>query len=367
MLLLEHVDRNVIEPVYLAPSSGPISEKIGKIGITTYIVNYGRWISRPLPFLKFLFFLPSSLAAVHRIIKKEDIDIVYTNTMVIVQGALLAKWMRIPHIWHVRELPANDPGLIPIVGLRNTYNLIRRFSTKIIAISKSVAQPLLHKAENKVTVIYNATDLHSQFPAAPAHCRFNEELPTKNDCLLIGVVGELHPRKGQDDAIRAFALVKQEMENVQLVLVGREEKKYRQYLEKIIADLNLHGSVIFTGFQKNVKPLISQFRVTLMPSWSEPFGRVTIESMALGVPVVGTNSGGTSEIIEDGVSGFLVPPQSPEHMAEKTLLLLRNKKLCSQMAEKCRHIAQKNFSPQRYAQNISAVIVETFQENSSTE
>ena len=360
LLLLQYIDRDLIEPFFLMPKPGPIAQEVIKLGIKTYVIKYGRWIGGFLPFLNFLFFSPSSLVAIYKIVRKEKIDIIYTNTMVILHGGIVSRLAKIPHIWHIRELLNNNPNLTALFGNTNAIRIVSRLSDRIIAISRAVSEPFHRHTKRIITVIPNCTEFvygNTLPPQKPYTYIMFQEL--KNTHIIIGVVGELIKRKAQDDAIRSCYLIKKRVKNIKLVLIGKESKAYGKYLRKLTNDLSLNDDVIFVGFSKDVRSFMSTFDLTLMPSWEEPFGRVTIESMAMGIPVIGTNSGGTAEIIEDGETGYLVPPKAPQTMAERAISLLTNSTLRSKMGKKCKEIAYRRYSPESCAKNVTKIILST--------
>src|SRR6202011_1410755 len=139
--------------------------------------------------------------------------------------------------------------------------------------------------------------------------------------VLLGVVAQLTPWKGQDTAIEALKLLCQEGIDAHLLLVGSakfvdpatrfDNQGYVAHLQALVADAGLSARVSWLGEREDVPELVRALDILLLPSWEEPFGRALIEAMALGVPVVSTNVGGPPEIIEDGREGYLLPPRGP--------------------------------------------------------
>jgi glycosyltransferase involved in cell wall biosynthesis len=120
---------------------------------------------------------------------------------------------------------------------------------------------------------------------------------------------------------------------------------------------SLNGGLIFSGYRDDIPKILGNFKVIIVPSWEEPFGRVTIEAMAAGVPVIGTASGGTKEIIEDGKSGYLVPPRDPGSIAEKLLFLYKNPAIITDMGDYGETYMKMKFSIENYVQEIERIMI----------
>jgi glycosyltransferase involved in cell wall biosynthesis len=144
--------------------------------------------------------------------------------------------------------------------------------------------------------------------------------------LLMGVVAQLSPWKGQDTAIEALRILREEGVDAHLLLIGSakfvaratrfDNESYVSSLHALVADAGLEEYVSWMGEREDVPELVRALDVLLLPSWEEPFGRALIEAMALNVPVVATNIGGPPEIIEDGREGYLLAPREPGAWAQ---------------------------------------------------
>ena len=130
---------------------------------------------------------------------------------------------------------------------------------------------------------------------------------------VVGNVAALAPHKSQSDFVRAAARLRASGRNVRFFIVG--EGELRASLESLARDLGLGDAVVFTGFRADAMELIRLFDVFVMSSYLEGLGTSIMDAQALGVPVVATRTGGIPEIVEDGVSGLLVPPRDPEALA----------------------------------------------------
>ncbi len=166
--------------------------------------------------------------------------------------------------------------------------------------------------------------------------------------------GVLIPQKGVEFLIDAFAQVAHEFSNAQLWLIGKaENKEYAQALKRQVARLGLNGNVEFFKAlpQQELAKYMARACALVLPSLSEGLGRVVFEGMACGTPVIGSSVGGIPGMIEEGVTGFLVPPGDLKELAERLLWVLSHPKEAEKMGQRAREFAQRFFSPQAYQQS----------------
>jgi len=146
------------------------------------------------------------------------------------------------------------------------------------------------------------------------------------DKFIVGVVGRLDPKKGQLEVIQAIPLVQQSNKNMQVVFVGDKTKNesddYVQELKNSITDSHLEEVVTFIPHQPNIQQMYNAFDLVIVPSWEETFGMVTIEAMASGVAVIGSNTAGTAEILEN--KKYLFEPKSPTLLSKTWLEVMTN-------------------------------------------
>lgn len=362
LLLLRNIDRNCFDPIVVLPTSGPLKKEIECLNIKTYEVKSPWWVrGRHNAFWTIVQFGHCmvrevlALPSLYQIIKHEQIDVVYTNTVVIFSGAISAFIARIPHIWHIREIIPGNPNLYFFFPNKLLFRLVLGWSSVIIANSNATAAQFQESGSTqKIKVIYNAVDPEEFKVSAPSP---NIDGVSPED-WLVSVVGTLQRRKGQDDAIRAVKIAKESIPNVKLLLIGSGDKSFTGDLKRMVSKLNLSGKVVFTGYRHDVPQILAHCKALLVPSWEEPFGRTTIEAMVAGVPVIGTNSGGTKEIIEEGITGYLVLPRDPLKMAEKMVELYNHPELANKMGNNGKKIAKEKFTPRLYTRSIEETILE---------
>jgi glycosyltransferase involved in cell wall biosynthesis len=185
--------------------------------------------------------------------------------------------------------------------------------------------------------------------------------------LTVVYVGVLIPRKGLTHLIAAFAQVADRVSASELHIIGRSENPdYFQSLQQHIAAQKLSEKVIFWPEmpQQELCHKVAQSSVLVLPSLAEGLGRVLIEAMAAGTPVIGSHVGGIPDIIQDGVTGFLVPPGDANALAEKMIYLLENPHEVRGMGERGRAFVQTYFSPEIYYQGYQKICQLCMQINS---
>jgi glycosyltransferase involved in cell wall biosynthesis len=165
----------------------------------------------------------------------------------------------------------------------------------------------------------------------------------------IGLLGQISPHKGHEDAIAAMRELGPEY---RLIIAGKGEDSYVSRLQNLCRDL----PVEFSGFAE-FKEFFGRVDVLLVPSWEEPFGIVILESMATGVPVISTSAGGPLDIIRPGVNGLLVPPQNPPALA-KAVRSLSDAQLRATIVEQARKHVESTYDIQKVIPKIEAFYLE---------
>ena len=178
---------------------------------------------------------------------------------------------------------------------------------------------------HKINVIPSGLDFDSITQNSKTQSRNLLMLP--EDDFLFGIVGRIDPKKGQLYALKATQLLSDY--KFKLVIVGEETpdapSSYLKEIKAFIEANKLEEKILFLPFQKNPMDVFNAFDWTLMTSDSETFGMVTIETMAQGTPVIGSNAGGTSELLDFGNAGLLFETKNEIDLAEKMKLALEKK------------------------------------------
>jgi glycosyltransferase involved in cell wall biosynthesis len=164
------------------------------------------------------------------------------------------------------------------------------------------------------------------------------------------MIGHLAPIKGQEDFIRAAAVVCGARDDVEFIIAGEDKShgdEHRRSLEKLIDELSLNQQVSLMGWVENVAKLLPTFDLFVSPSRSEPFGLSIVEAMAAGVPVVATMSEGAREIIDDNQTGRLIPIGAVEALGKAIDELLTDPKERDRLGKNAQRAVRERFSLER--------------------
>jgi len=277
-----------------------------------------------------------SIFFLRRLIQKEEYDIVHFHTK---RAHALALWLGRPH-----------PGARYVVTRRmdypigrNWYNyrLYNRQVDGIVAISERIAAVLVEAGvkKEKIRVI------HSGIDAAPflqlREARRDSDLP------VIGSVATLEERKGHRFLLEAATLLKREGIRANYRIAG--EGGERESLQKMVLESGLRDEVVFMGFVSDIPGFLSEIDLFVLPSVYEGLGVAVLEAMAAGKPIAASRVGGVPELIEDQVTGLLVPPKNPSALARAISRLLSDKAFARQLAERAREQVRRRFTVEQMA------------------
>lgn len=228
----------------------------------------------------------------------EEYDILYVNTSVILDFYVLAPFLKLKKILHIREIPANWLGkvLSTFISKSDALVIFNSFST----------QNSFAKFENGM-VIHNAFEGYSY-----SESENNSSLSITEKPLNILLIGRINSWKGQDFVIEALSRIPDK--NFKLRIVGSPAPGNEDLVIKLkgtVDKFELNDKIKFIEFASDPSDEYRNADLVIVPSIKpEPFGRIAIEAMSLGKPVVASNSGGLPEIIEHEISGFLFEPGS---------------------------------------------------------
>lgn len=270
---------------------------------------------------------------------EENFDVIYINDTTNTIGYYLSKMLKIPYVWHFRgyqhvikkyminecKLQKQQDGII--LNISNAMYCYMRDERKI--------------REDKMVVIYNGVENNIN-----DNNRKNNSFSSGFHCVQCGHISEA---KGQIDAIKALEILKNNgYQDIYLHLAGTPSyehgESYKDILINEIKKRNLSNNIIFEGEVEDMPSLRSRMDIELVCSICEPFGRVTVEAMQSGLPVIGANTGGTPEIIIDGENGFLYEQGNPQSLANNILKLYSDKELKNKMSDNAVAYTKNHFT-----------------------
>jgi glycosyltransferase involved in cell wall biosynthesis len=206
---------------------------------------------------------------------------------------------------------------------RETLRCLTPEIDQLIAVSKSIVGKIADERPGlaPVRLIYNGVDL-SRYDDQEPNCELREQFGMEPGSQVVGVVARLEPEKGHQTLIDAWPHVLRSVPDAYLMVVG--EGSMRDSLEHRAAANRVAHRVLFTGRRDDIPAVTATFDVAVLPSHREAQGLSILEAMALSRPVVASDVGGIPEMIEDGVTGVLVPHDQPEALAAAIVRLLKN-------------------------------------------
>lgn len=315
------------------------------------------------------------------------IEIRMRNALSVPSGLQLSRFVRERHIEIIHAHIARDYPLAAVAAgrsgarlvltrhvlfpLSKIHRLTLRRTSRVIAVSEAVAHGL--RAQNifpagTIVTIHNGIDV-ARFDQGTSGTRFPPvrqapAAPTTRR-LRVGMVGHLAPIKGQDEFIRAAAIVSRVHEGVDFIIAGEDksrERENRASVEKLIRDLELKDRVQLTGWVDDVAGLLATLDLFVSPARAEPFGLSIVEAMAAGVPVIATASEGAREIIDPEESGRIVAIGDVEALANAMSDLLGNANERDRLARNARDAAHARFTLRRMVERTEQLYREVVSE-----
>lgn len=269
---------------------------------------------------------------------------VFSNTILIPSHAFAAKLLGIPHYWMAHEFGRDDHRLRFLLGYRRSIQLVGKLSESVICNSHAVEQALLAvDPKMRTHVVYPVVDAP---PGTPPERHPGEPMRAV-------LVGHFAQSKGQHLAVEAVALARKAGVDIELTLVGAGNHKP---VRKLAQRLGVEDLVTIHGPTRDVGRYWSAAHVGLMCSDCEAFGLVTVEAMRAGLPVCGTNAGGTPEIIDPGVNGLLSPVGDAQALAANLMALEADEDLRRSLACRAVETSQRFRRDRRYGDNLAAIL-----------
>jgi glycosyltransferase involved in cell wall biosynthesis len=225
---------------------------------------------------------------------------------------------------------------------RRAFRSIGKRVARLVCVSHAVAATVEAAGipRSKITVIHNGSPSRTTLPS-----------PANNFGLRLGIVGQIGAWKGHDDIIEALAILLRKGRKVTLRVFGTGAPDYIERLMRRASNLDIANSIEWCGFVARHEEIFSAIDVCVVPSrFDEPFGMSALEAGSFGRPVIGSSRGGLPEIIEHGLTGFLVEPERPDQLADAIDILAQDPDLVLRMGGAAQKRAEMNFSSARFVQ-----------------
>jgi FkbM family methyltransferase len=286
-----------------------------------------------------------------KIFKRRSPDYVLTNTITVPWAAVAASSANIPHIWSIHEFGNLDHKFKFEYDYDRVLTIIDNLSDLVLTNSEAVTSQISRVIDRKKVLHLPHSIAIS--PAQNSHSR--KSLYPQPDGLKLLLVGRITPSKGQMEAVEAVSqILEGEDADVSLLLLGsREDRAYVREISKIIeSSIKLKRHIRLVEHVKDPQPYYEAADIVLVCSENEAFGRVTAEAMLYKKPVIGTNSGGTAEMVEHMGTGLLYPHGDSVELKNAILFFANNPKKVKQMGEAGYARAVKKHNPLQYSHKL---------------
>jgi glycosyltransferase involved in cell wall biosynthesis len=341
-----------LTPVVVLTGPGPLVEELKAEGFIVRIQNLGilrRKYVNPAGLLNRFSKNLKAYRFLDQLHSEFKFELVYSNTLAVILGAYWAKKNRLPHIWHIHEILPGPALLVKLLS-----KMIDSSTPRPIAVSEAVVNHWKAKLRlAKPEVIHNGIPYDEFLKTYPAA---KSQLGLPVDKLIITMIGRINPGKGQLFFLEMASRISRTFPQCHFVLVGDPFPGYECIQEEIrfaIIEKGLSEKVIDLGFRTDVPKILAASDIFVLPSiLPDSFPTVILEAMASGKPIVATRSGGASEMILEGETGFLIPIGDVEKGIEKFSKLIENEAMRLEMGKAGRSRVLKDYSLKAFEEKI---------------
>ena len=340
---LDGVGKAGIEPIVAAPVRGPLADALGQMGIDVVPLESHDAGGKRFP-------LPRLREEIAERIGRLCPDLVHANSLSMgrVSGPVVAA-AAVPSLTHLRDIIKLSDQAIADLNC-HTHRLAVSQATRDFHVSRGLRAETTH-------VLYNGVDLGRFRPRSPTGY-LHRELGIANDVPLLGTIGQIGLRKGQDLLVRAAELLPRSLQAAMLTVGQRfsDKDESREFEANLHRTAGPTGRFHFLGWRDDMQPFLNELTLLVHPARQEPLGRVLLEAAASGVPVIAFDVGGTREIFPGPSHARIVVPGSAEALAAAIEELLVDSSARAQMAVAARQRIEEAFDHRR----ATAALVERY-------
>ena len=334
------------------PAPGPLGEHLAAVGARTRVVRNFGWATARAPRPVGVALAAFNAVAALRLaamLRHRRPDVVATNSVINPAGAYAAHLAGVPHIWLVNEYGDLDHGYRFLLGIARSLREVDRLSARVVTCSRALARRVSEYVQaDKVEVAYYAVTFGLGREPSPA--------PGRPGAPKLLILGRKHPGKGQLDAVLALQRVRQRGGAATLRVVGEAQGRHAHELVRLCAGMGPDCGVTFVPRVPDAVAEIDACDVLLLCSRCEAFGRVVVEAMKRGRPVIAARAGGAEELVMDSGGGLLYPPGDDAALADAIERLGSNPSEARRMGAAGRAWAERNCTMERYARAFLDVV-----------
>jgi glycosyltransferase involved in cell wall biosynthesis len=347
------------------PYDGPLVAELRAAGAMVTIIPLAvmrRSLFTPVGLVRFAWDLVVSSIALSRLMRREGVGIVHSNTTAVISGAAAARITGLPHIWHVREII-----LRPTIVRKLIAFLLDHFADRVVGVSRSVIDNLLRDRErlrSRSQVIYDGIDTSAFVTGDRSVLR--RELGIPENEILVGMIGRVGSWKGQEFLLSAVPGVLTRVgDGVRFVAVGSAfagSEERMEVLRQTIERAGLHGRFFLEEFRLDVANVLAAFDIFVLPSTlPDPFPNTVLEAMAAGKAIVANGHGGVTEMIVHGESGMVITPNDVNELSVQISTLVRDASLRTRLGARAQERVRALFDSARYDATIAGLYQSFFQ------
>lgn len=336
-------------------AQGPLVESLRRSGAHVAVVDTPVLRKSDLKisgFFKLFFKVVASQVVIRRVLRANDPDVVYVNTIVQPWWIVVSKFQRRRVVVHMREAETDLFWL-----LKKMIYAPLLFADVILCNSKSTCRDIvdaLASAEKKARVVYNGKDWSKYEIGQNDAGRDLGREPVR-----LTLIGRLSPRKGQDLAVHALAKLVSNGREVTLTFAGEVFTGYEWYendLRRLAEELSVSDRLLFVGFQSDIRAVLANSDIAIVPSRVEPFGTVAAECMAAGLPTIVADVHGLSEIVTDGQTGWSFEAGDSDALADRCQWVISHPEESKKIALTGRRSIAERFSLERYQTDVISAL-----------
>lgn len=346
--LANQLKQRQIEVLVVIPRHGDMEEYLKKEGIPYYCIHeYHSWYTSAEHadnhfYWKRLLNGKALLQMLH-LIRKEKVDLIHVNSLTAYVAGWAASLSRKPLVWHIREFMEEDLGISFFDPAYSIKKLNR--ADYLIAISESVKQKWETILTPPITVIYDGIPIKNYYVSRKQ---------TTKDTIRILIYGRIVPGKGQLFFFQGIhQVLKQTHKKLECFWAGKiEDQEYYKKCCRYLEENHLSDQISYLGELKTIKEQLAKTDIVCICSHKEGFGRVTIEAMLGQCLILGADTGGTKELIQSGITGFLYEEASLPSFTAQLTKMIEHLPEYKKIALTAQQYARETFTTQKNAAQI---------------
>jgi glycosyltransferase involved in cell wall biosynthesis len=341
--LASKLDEKRFRSIALLTEDRWLAQRLRERGIETLLADSGSWYDFRL------------LRSIVRLIQRKRIDLIHSHLPDLNFYGCLARRLT------GTKAIATYHGPVELSGVKEFKNAVKFWSVRhsadtVVVVCDHVGRMLVDIGfpAAKIVRIYNGIE-PGQFNGGVGRGNLRRELGLSVETRLVGMVANIRRSKGYEHFIKAARLVMHSVPHCRFVAVGEFDDEIGRGLIKLVRELDLEDRFHFLGFRDDIPSVLTDLDIFVLSSISEGFPLVTLEAMAASKPVVVTRCGGPEEVVDDGRTGLLVPPASPEVLAARICELLLDPERAMVMGRNARASVLQTFSVDKMVRNYETL------------